>query len=410
MFARHYMKQNKTILLFGTGELQKSLILRAKAQGLFVVGIDPSESAACKKEVDAFEVIDGRDFNGTIKVAKKYDASAIITTATDKPLRMMAKVAKAISAPFFSEDTAIASTDKFKMKELFMLNGIPCAKGRLIREAEESGDLKFPLIVKPRDNSGSRGVKLCHDIDELRENIREACHFTKMDSVLVEEYIEGPEYSIESLHQKGKSFIIQFTEKKTTQKPYNVELGHKEPANLTEEIRSSITVLIRKIANSLGFDNCASHTELKINKQGIYVIETSPRLGGDFITSHLVPLSTGINIEDQLINIAMGKPIDLKPVTEPGASGICFFNFPNGKIIRIDPKIVVVNDWDGVHLFRLNLHDGDRIPEIKNSIDRYGEIIVKGKDRLDLDKKLEDYENKLENFINFKNISEKNDE
>lgn len=404
------MRQNKSILLFGAGELQKSLILRAKAQGLFVVGIDPSENAACKNDVDAFAVVDGRDFNGTIKVAKNYDASAIMTTATDKPLRMMSKVAKAISVPFFSEETALASTDKFKMKEVFMQNGIPCAKGRLVRKAEEAADLEFPLIVKPRDNSGSRGVKLCRDIDELKENISEARLFSKMDSVLVEEYIEGSEYSIESLHQKGKSSVIQFTEKKTTQGPYNVELGHKEPANLTEEVMNSITVLIGKIADSLSFDNCASHTELKINEKGIHIIETSPRLGGDFITSHLVPLSTGINIEDQLINIALGKPIDLKPVTEPGASGICFFNFPNGKIIRIDPKIAVVNDWDDVHLFKLNLHDGDKIPEIKSSIDRYGEIIVKGKDRADLDKKLEDYGNKLENFINFKDISEKNDE
>lgn len=404
------MKRNRSILLFGTGELQKSVILRAKAQGLFVVGIDPSENAACKNDVDAFEIVDGKDFNGTINVAKKYDASAIITTATDKPLRMMAKVAQAISAPFFSEDTAIASTDKFKMKEVFMQNGIPCAKGRLIQDAEETGDLEFPLIVKPRDNSGSRGVKLCHDIDELREDINEAYLFTKMDSVLVEEYIEGPEYSIESLHQNGKSHVIQFTEKKTTHEPYNVELGHKEPANLTEEVREAIRALIGKIANCLGFDNCASHTELKINEKGIYIIETSPRLGGDFITSHLVPLSTGINIEDQLINIALGKPIDLTPVAEPGASGICFFNFPYGKIIRIDSEIVAVNDWDDVHLFRLKLHDGDRIPEIKNSIDRYGEIIVKGKDRVDLDKKLEDYEHKLEKFINFKDNSERNDE
>ena len=190
----------KSILVFGVGELQQSIISRAKKMNLYVVGIDPCEDAYCKEDCDAFEVVGGQDFIGTIEVAKKYNVSAIVTAATDKPLVMMARVAKELSLPFFSQETAEWSTDKFQMKQRFLEGGVPCARGRLIHNSEEAQDLNFPLICKPRDNSGSRGVKLCRSLSELDSCIKEALEVSKLNTVLVEEYIEGREFSIEALH------------------------------------------------------------------------------------------------------------------------------------------------------------------------------------------------------------------
>src|SRR5574344_897577 len=248
----------KSILLFGVGELQKSIIVRAKAKGLFVVGIDPCEEAFCKNDVDAFEVVGGQDFEKTIEVAKKYAVNGVITAATDKPLVMMARVAETLVLPFYSVETAQWSTDKFLMKQRFMEGGVPCAKGRLVSVTEEVDDFLYPVIVKPRDNSGSRGVKICNNKEELKEAISEAIQYSHKDSVLVEEVIEGPEYSIESLHYDGKSEVIQFTEKKTTPYPYNVELGHKQPANLTNVQRNQICEIISKIGKAMKFENCLS--------------------------------------------------------------------------------------------------------------------------------------------------------
>lgn len=157
----------RTILIFGVGELQRSIINRAASRGLFTVGIDPCEEASARDACDIFEVVGGQDFEGTLAVAKKYNVSALVTASTDKPLVMMARVAKELHLPFFSVETAEWSTDKFQMKQRFMEGGVPCAKGRLIRYAEEAKDLCFPVICKPRDNSGSRGVKLCRDVNEL---------------------------------------------------------------------------------------------------------------------------------------------------------------------------------------------------------------------------------------------------
>lgn len=200
----------KSILVFGVGKLQQSIISRAKRMNLFVVGIDPCVDAYSKSDCDAFEVVGGQDFNGTIAVAKKYDVSAIVTAATDKPLVMMARVAKELHLPFFSQETAEYSTDKYQMKQRFIEGGVPCAHGRLIHIANDAKDLSFPLICKPRDNSGSRGVKLCRNLSELDTCIKEAFEVSRLDTVLVEEFIEGREFSIESLHYGGgmRSFSL----------------------------------------------------------------------------------------------------------------------------------------------------------------------------------------------------------
>lgn len=353
-----------------------------------MVGIDPCAEAFCKDKVDAFEVVGGQDFEGTCAVVEKYGVDAIVTAATDKPLVMMARIAEKYGFPFFSVDTAKWSTDKFQMKERFELGGIPHARGRLISRLEDVDGLVYPVIVKPRDNSGSRGVKLCRDREDLKESIAEALKYSHLDSVLVEEYIDGPEYSIEGLHYDGKSEVIQFTEKKTTEFPYNVELGHKQPALLNNEQKEAIREIVCKIGAALHFENCPSHTELKINDRGIFVIETSPRLGGDYITSTLVPLSTGINMEDLLLNIALGETVDTKTGRVEMASGVEFFQFPEGIIRSFNPRIYDLTKDTDIISMNPKFKVGDSVKQITSSLDRYGEFIVQAKERNALDRRI----------------------
>lgn len=390
----------KSVLIFGVGPLQLSFIERAKRMGLYTVGIDPMADATCREAVDAFEVIGGQDYEGTCSVVEKYGINAIVTAATDKPLVMMARIAEKYGFPFYSVETAQWSTDKFQMKHRFELGGVPHAQGRLVSKVEEAVELVFPVIVKPRDNSGSRGVKLCCNIDELKASIKEALENSKLDTVLVEEFIEGSEYSIEGLHYDCKSEVIQFTEKKTTEFPYNVELGHKQPANLTEEQKDAIREIVAKIGKAMNFENCPSHTELKINDHGIFVIETSPRLGGDYITSTLTPLSTGINIEDQLLHIALGEPVDTNTGRIEKASGVHFFCLPEGKVEKIDTKTFEeAKHWPGIYSLNLKLKENDDVHQITSSLNRYGEFIVEAENREELDKMMNEYEQRLYKLI-----------
>ena len=389
------MYQNKkSVLIFGVGPLQKSIINRAKLMGLYTVGIDPAKDASCKDEVDAFEVVGGQDYEGHCVVVEKYGIDAIVTAATDKPLVMMARVAEKYGFPFFSVETAQWSTDKFQMKQRFMERGVPCAKGRLVKSVEEVEDFEYPVIIKPRDNSGSRGVKLCRSKEELEASFSEAFEVSKLDTVLVEEFIEGPEYSIESLHYDGKSEVIQFTEKKTTEFPYNVEIGHIQPAKITEENQQKIREIVSLIGKALKFKNCPSHTELKINKRGIYVIETSPRLGGDYITSTLTPLSTGVNVEDELLRIALGETIDPQPEAIQ-YSGVRFFSFEEGSVIKHAPDAKFVKPWPHVVDFSFNLKEGAKVNRITSSLNRYGHLILTAGNRESIEDAFEKYEKSI---------------
>ena len=386
----------KAVLIFGVGPLQESIIKRAKKMGLYTVGIDPCADATCKDCVDAFEVVAGQDYEAHCAVVEKYGIDAIVTAATDKPLVMMARIAEKYGFQFYSVETAQWSTDKFKMKERFELGGVPHAQGRLISKAEEAEGMVYPVIVKPRDNSGSRGVKLCRSKEELESSMNEALEVSKLDTVLVEEFIEGPEYSIESLHytvngQQPIAKVIQFTEKKTTEFPYNVELGHIQPANISEENQQKIREIVAKIGAALHFENCPSHTELKINERGIFVIETSPRLGGDYITSTLTPLSTGVNLEDELLKISLGESINPQPKAVQ-YSGVRFFSFEEGSVIKHIPNSEFVKTWPHVVDFSFNLKEGEKVNRITSSLNRYGHLTLTAGNRDAIEEAFDKYE------------------
>lgn len=431
------MYQNKkAVLIFGVGPLQESIIGRAKKMGLYTVGIDPCEDATCRDCVDAFEVVPGQDYEGHCAVIEKYGIDAIVTAATDKPLVMMARIAEKYGFPFYSVETAQWSTDKFQMKERFIAGNVPHAKGITLSRDDmsqlplaighwplagekdsqqptaNSQQLHYPVIVKPRDNSGSRGVKLCRNEEELKVSIEEALENSKLDTVLVEEFIEGPEYSIESLHYfegsqqptangqqpECKSDVIQFTEKKTTEFPYNVELGHIQPANISEENKQQIREIVAKIGKTMNFENCPSHTELKINDRGIFVIEASPRLGGDYITSTLSPLSTGVNLEDELLKIALGETINPQPKAVQ-YSGVRFFDFEEGCVVKHVPDEKFVKEWPHVVDYSFNLKEGERVNRITSSLNRYGHLTLIADNRESIEDAFEQYEKAINNKV-----------
>lgn len=381
------MLPSKSILIFGTGRLQQSLIEGCQRKGLFTVGIDPNPEAECRGLVDVFEVVDGNDFETTLSLAQKYRVAGVITAATDKPLVMMAQVAEKMKLPFFSVDTAHNATDKLLMKQKLMAAHLPCAKGFLVARAAELPvkELAFPVIVKPRDNSGSRGVLYCDKPEAFAAALEAALKFTKKDAVLVEEYIGGQEYSIEALHYDGEHRVVQFTEKSTTDFPYNVEIAHIQPADLSPRQRRELGGLVAQIGQAMGFENCASHTEIKLNSKGVFIIETSPRLGGGYISSSLVPLSTGFDLEGALIDLSIGLnggQAELNVETQKH-SGIKFFQLAPGTVSRVG-RLDALMQIEGCRSYAFDLHEGQRIPQLTSGLDRYGYAIFQAQSRDEL--------------------------
>jgi carbamoyl-phosphate synthase large subunit len=372
----------KNILVFGGGQLQLSIIEKCHELNYKVVLTDLSDRAIGIKYADHFICLPPDDFVNTCRVIEDYKIQGVITTATDKPLVMMAKIAEKYRFKFYSEHTAFISTNKELMKAQFIKYNIPCAKGTLIENLDAM--YAFPFILKPCDNSGSRGVVYCSDIETAELGFQEAMQNSKRGAILMEEYIEGEEYSVEALHCGGKTHVIQVTQKMTTEFPYNVELGHMAPANVSASMEQEIKDLIHKIAQAFQFDHCGSHTEIKIRNNKLVVIETSPRLGGDYITSQLVPLSTGFDMEKALCKISMGEfDFDGELQLNKDCYGIFYIHLPPNKIIksnRVDEEL----NFPWLKKFEFNLSEGESVPVIKSSLDRYGFFIIHGNDQQDL--------------------------
>ena len=374
------MSKPDSVLVFGAGLLQLSMIRRIQEQGLKAIAIDPNPEAPGKETADLFKVVGGQDFEATLEVCRRHEVSGIVTAATDKPLEMMARVAEASGLPFYSVETAQRSTDKWLMKNAFQDADLPHAAGQLL-QSDADLQMGYPVVIKPRDSSGSRGVSVVHEKSALATSIQEAMASSRMDSVVAEELVHGQEYSLECIHLKGKTTLLQVTEKMVTPMPYRVELGHLAPAEFCGMSFEDLEALCDSVGEAMGFDHCVSHIEIMIREgKGAVIIEASPRLGGDFITSHLVPLASGRNMEVELVQISLGKESGAVQLDSFPHAGIFYLHFEEGRVV-IAEDLTFLDQDSRVQYWSCELKKGDTVPRISNSLTRYGQLIITAQSR-----------------------------
>lgn len=367
-----------SILVFGAGELQCSLINTVKRMGFRAVVIDPDPKAEGAKLGDVFISIAGDDYEGTRSIALEHNVIALVTAATDNPLPLMAKLAEELGLRFPSYESVMAVLDKGRFKKLLLENNIPCAKGKSysIDELPDYDSLEYPVIIKPNKNSGSRGVVKCNNREELEAELLSVKQFCRDGKYIIEQYIEGDEISVEGLVINGKLEIIQITDKILGPPPYNVEMGHIQPSTYWPR-KAEIQDLLQRIISISGLNHCAVHPELKINERGIYIIEIGPRLGGDFITSDLVPLSTGIDIEQEMVHMLLGKNVQL--IRDDNAAMIKYFALPEGTVVtkKFDENRVK-KQVPNIHKAKFYLEIGEVAGSVTNSLNRHGYVVISG--------------------------------
>jgi len=373
----------KTILIIGASILQVPAIIKAKELGLRVVVVDINSNAIGIAYADDYYNVSTIDQEGILKVAQIVKPDGIMTLATDMPMRSIAYISEKMNLPGISMCTAIKATDKIEMIKAFKQNDVACPWFFTLRRSEDiekiSSFLTYPCIMKPSDNAGSRGVIKINTIDELKNNFEYSLSNSRNGDVLVEEYLVGEEVSVEVIVYKGKVNILAITDKITTGPPHFVELGHTQPTMHNPETIKSIEELTVKAIQSIGLENGTAHVEMMITSQGPKMIELGARLGGDCITTHLVPLSTGIDMVQATIDIALNRKPDLDIKFKKG-SAIRFFN-PNLGILRDIVGIEETRNIEGVKEIVFTKKTGDIIPKIESSVDRCGYVIVQGDDR-----------------------------
>jgi biotin carboxylase len=390
------------LMVFGGGVNQLSLIKTAKQKELFTVVIDPNPDAPAKGLSDVFEVIGPKDLINTIRIAEKYKIEGIVTCQMENPLFIMAQVAEKMGFIFPTYEQIMNARNKYHMKQCFLRFGVPCAIGFLLRKEDLSDKdtqrrLFYPAIIKPVDSFSSRGVYKVGGLDEVEKYVDETVRFSSTGEFIFEEYMAGPEVSVESITYNGETNIIQITDKTITEYPNTVEIGHVQPSGLEQMKQNEIGLLVKNAINALGLDNCAAHTEVIMTEEGPKVVELGARLGGDFITSHLVPLSCGVDIEAAAIDIALGfRPIISRTLN--AGTAIRYLQLPSGKVSFIKEWGEIFKD-EGVILADINIKQGDEIPEITDSAKRPGFVIVKGRDGKDAIEKSLRAASKLAEFV-----------
>ena len=327
----------KKLAIIGASYLQQPLVEKAREMGLYTICFAWEDGAVCKDLCDKFYPISIVDKDAILKVCREEGIDAVTTIASDVAVLTVNYVAEQMGLIGNPDKYSQTATNKYLMRQCFMENGVPSPK-YCLTDGEVPmaiSTFRFPVIVKPTDRSGSRGVEKVEKQEDLQEAITRACKESFQQKAVIEEFVEGREISVESISFEGKHYILQITDKVTTEAPFFVELEHHQPSTLPEDIKSRVKAIVLNALTALHIQYGASHAELKITKDGdIRVIEIGARMGGDFIGSDLVKLSTGYDFLKGVIDVAFGQFEEPK-ITEHKFSGVYFLCKETERILPI---------------------------------------------------------------------------
>ena len=379
----------KKIVVIGANSFQNPLIVKAKEMGYETHVFAWQDGSIGERTADYFYPISIVEKEQILAKCKEIQPDAVVTIASDLANITVQYLAKQLGLPTNSDECIHISTNKYAMREAFV-KGQVASPGHVCVSVEDdlseaTKGLVFPVIVKPTDRSGSRGITRVEHMESIKAAVEAAVADSFEKKAIIEEYIEGTEYSCECISYQGEQHVLAVTRKYTTGYPHFIETGHMEPAELSPEMYRKIEVEIPKALDALKIQNGASHSEFRINEQGeIRLIEIGSRMGGDCIGSHLVELSTGYDFVKMVIETALGERPTLVPTREEQCAGIRFI-FGN-------EDMAVLNRIKEEHPSILQfVSEIDEIGEhqVVDSSSRFGYYIIAGQDKEEIRQWLE---------------------
>lgn len=372
----------KKIMVLAAGLLQIDVIEKAKSMGCYVLAVDGNPKAPGFNVADKAICADIVNEETMLKIARDEHVDGVIHPCSEVSMAVMGRINDELGLSGISREQAICATNKHLMRKAFEKGNAPSPKSILAQDAEDAwsrlqNEFDTDAILKPSRNSGSRGIaKVSRNMDkgDFVRAYDEALSESRDHSVLIEQFIEGPEFSIEMIVWQGEIHVLTVTDKKTTGAPHFVELGHNQPscfsATDVETLKAAAVAGVR----ALGVNNCACHAEAKLMNGKAYLMEVGARLGGDFISTELTHLSTGIDMVAAAIDVALGVEPDLSAKEEPKGVCVRYFCPKPGKLVSISNTEVLNNPH--VYLWEIYPKEGDVIPAVTSSLCRSGHVIV----------------------------------
>jgi biotin carboxylase len=308
---------------------------------------------------------------------------AAITLCTDQPVASVAAVNDALGLAGLRPDVALRATHKGLMRDAFAEAGAPSPRYRRVVGLEEAGnsaeEIGFPLIVKPVTRSGSQGVSRVTDAAGLEDAVGHASSFSIGEAeMILEEYVDGPEVSVETVSFAGMHHVIAITDKRTSGHPHHVEMGHVEPSQLSPDTQDAIRGTAIEGLEALGVMGSTAHVEIKVGSEGPRLIEIGARLGGDHIATELVLRSTGVNMVRAAIELALQRTPDIRHRHIRGAA-IRYLSAEPGLLSRVR-GLHDAYRVRGVERIELTVSPGEYVRPIAASQDRPGYVLAEGDD------------------------------
>lgn len=357
----------KNIAIIGASYFQLPLIKKAKEMGYITHVFAWSANDVGEIEADVFHPISILKKEEILNVCKELKICGICSIASDLAMITVNYIANKMGLVGNSINSTRKSTNKHLMRIAFEENGDPSPKSILIDRITDLSQLKlkYPIIVKPTDRSGSRGIYKLEKFEGLEEMVQAAMAESFEKKVLIEEFVEGQEYSVEYISYHGQHYFLALTLKYTTGEPYFIETRHLQPAPINKKVLKKVKTVVTHALNTLEIKNGASHTEIKIDNNGdIKIIEIGARMGGDCIGSDLVQYSTGYDFVKMVIQIACGEKPDFTQTCTPIAVESVFIF--NNKDLKVFKELKENNPSDLLKVVDLHLEFMNKVTDSSN--------------------------------------------
>ncbi len=376
-----------TLFMLGAGVMQIPALAIARELGWRVCAADGNPKAPGAAYCDRFFAVDLKDREGLLAAASAVGADAVFTAGTDFSANV-AWLADRLGLPGHRPESALAASDKLLMRARFAeadLSSPPFFECRDLESglrSEIRRGLGFPLVVKPADNMGARGCRLVRDEAELGRALSLALPLSRTGRAIVEEYIEGPEFSIDALVYDGKVEIRGFADRHIAFSPYFVELGHTLPTSIDERMKKDMLAVFEAGLRSLGLTHGAAKGDMKWSlATGRPMIgEIAARLSGGYMSGWTYPYASGIELTRDALLLAAGLRPE-GPRLDRGwhSAERAFISIP-GRVACIEGLRAARNAPYIKDLF-LRTAEGEEVVFPSNNVEKCGNLISQAPER-----------------------------
>lgn len=382
------MDKKKSILMLGAGEDQSIAIKIAQELGIKVIATDNNPKAIGLEIADLGICTSIRDVNSLIKIAKENNVDGVMAHAVEIP-QVVAKIAEELDLPGINPEVAERATNKLKRINCFKNNDILHPRFETADTSEEaelkSEKIGFPIVIKPIDRAGARGVLKVDTLAEVKAAFEEAKGFSKASTVLIEEYLEGKEISTESVVYGGEIYTPCWADRNYRERekyyPYMVEDGGQLPTQLSEKEKKIVEETVKRAIHAIGIDFGAAKGDILIHDGRPYVLEMAARTSGGRFCDTKVPLSNGVNILKQLILMHVGEEIDTNQFIPKYNKSVVERTITpkSGEILSIS-GIERAKNIEGISQIYLKpeVKIGGYINALKNNAEKIGYVIAIG--------------------------------